>query len=112
HDPFHRRQRAVDSGVVGDLGQQGRAADVTAVADRLDAVGGVDHQLHAAILHRIHDMRPAFEHFVDLGGGDAVLDQIFLRAAGSEDGEAAFDQVTRHVDDKGLVGVAYRDEGR
>src|SRR5690606_12701682 len=84
-DPCHCGDGAGDGGVIGDLAHQRGAADVAAVGDRLGAVGGVDHQLHAAVLHRIHDVRPAFQHLVDLGGADAVLDQVTLRAGGGDD---------------------------
>ena len=65
-----------------------RTADVAAVRDRLGAVGGVDHQLHATVFHRVDDMRTAFQHLVDLLGGHAAFDEKALRAGGGDDLEA------------------------
>src|SRR5690606_5738894 len=109
-DALHGGESTVDGRVVGDLGEQGSATDVAAVADRLGPVRGVDHQLHAAVLHAVDDVRTAFEDLVDLDGGNVVFDQITLGAFGCEDLETGFNQVTGHIDDIGLVRVTHRDE--
>ena len=49
-------------------------------------LGGVEDQLDFAVLDGIDHMRAAFEHLVDLGGGNALVLEIALGAAGRHDG--------------------------
>src|SRR6185312_5600809 len=73
---------AGDGGVVGNLAHQRGAADVAAVADRFLPGGGVDDELHAAVLHGVDDVRPAFGDLVDLGRDDAVVVEVAVGAGG------------------------------
>jgi hypothetical protein len=81
-DGLGRRQGAGRGGVVGHLHHQRRAADLEAVFQGLLAFGGVEHQLDAAVLHHVDDVRTAFQHLLDQLDLDALLGQIAARALG------------------------------
>jgi hypothetical protein len=58
----------------------------------------------------VDDVRPAFQHLVDLGAGQAVLGQEALGAAGGDDVEADLERACAPPAARGLVAVAHRDE--
>ena len=66
--------------------QEGRSPKRAAVGQGGRALGGIEDQLDAAILDGVHDMRPAFQHFVDLGRLYALLREISLSARRGDDG--------------------------
>src|SRR5262245_39457413 len=87
-DPERYRERTCDSGVIGDLVQEGCPAQRTAVGKRARPLGGVDEELDLAVFDRVDDVRPAFEHLVDLAAGDPYGSEITLRAAGGDNPES------------------------
>uniref|UniRef100_A0A0N4ZAF6 NAD-specific glutamate dehydrogenase n=1 Tax=Parastrongyloides trichosuri TaxID=131310 RepID=A0A0N4ZAF6_PARTI len=110
-DGLGRGQGAGGGREVGRLHHQRRAADFEAVGQRLLALGGVEDQLDLAVLHRVDDVRTAFEHLVDQADLDAFRLQIVVGAAGGDDREALGQQRLHRLQDEGLVGVLDRDEG-
>src|SRR3546814_7944 len=52
-------------GVIGDVGAKRRGADRLRILQRLPPLGGVEDQLHIAVLDSIDDMRAAFGDLVD-----------------------------------------------
>src|SRR5262245_50953805 len=98
------------SGVVRDFMQEGRLAQRPAVGQGLGALGGVEDDLDLAVLDGVHDVRAALEDLVDLGGLDAVLRQIPLRAGRGDDAEAERAEQPGGIQDARLVGVLDRYE--
>src|SRR6185312_15344350 len=107
---MQQRRRTRDGGRIGDVLLQRRAPDRERVGDRLAAFGGVDDVGDLAVLDRVDDVRPAFEHLVDAFAGDAVFDQERTGAAGRDQREPTLDQVARDFQQARLVGVAHRQE--
>src|SRR4029077_5287869 len=64
------------------------------------------------VLDAINDMRAAFQHLVDLFGGDAVPAQEPLRSAGRKDPEAELLQEFDRFEDTRLVAVAHGNKNR
>jgi hypothetical protein len=87
-DAQRRRNGPRKSGVVRDFMQEGGAPQRPGIGQRLGSLGGVENELHLAILDGIDDVRAAFQLLVDLGAGDPPLTQIPLRAGGGNNLES------------------------
>ena len=98
-------------GVVGDLVVERDGTDRAAVFDRLGALGGVEHQLHVAVLHPVGDGAAALVDLVHHLGGDAIGLEPGSGAPGREDGKAELDNDPDRFEHVGrLVGLLDRDE--
>jgi hypothetical protein len=90
--------------------QEGGATQGSRIRQGLGPLGGVEHQLNAAILDGIHDMRPTFQYFVHAGRGDTVARKEKLRPVGSHNGKAEICQHANGIEDAKLVALLYRNE--
>src|SRR6185436_20346116 len=90
--------------------QEGSLTEGPAVSQRRYPIGGIEDQLDPPVLDPIDDVRAAFQHFIDLFGGDAVLAEIALGSTGRRDLEAEFLQQLDRVENARFVAVAYRHE--
>src|SRR5579875_3619199 len=109
-DRRHRGAGAGNGGVIGNLVHERRAPDAEAVGDRLGAVGRVEDELHAAVLHGVDDMGPSLHDLPDLLDLEAVLAQEGRGAARGDQAEAELDEAAAHRHHGGLVLVPHRDE--
>src|SRR5262249_15668610 len=70
---LRRGAGSMKSGVVRNFMQEGGLPSRATIGQRLGALGRVEHDLNLAVLDGVHDVGPAFQHLVDLGGLDALL---------------------------------------
>ena len=92
--------------------QEGRAPERPAVVERGGPLRGVENQLHLAVFNGVDDVGPAFGDFVDLDGGNAVLDEVALRARGRQDPKTEAKEQSRRLENARLVVIPHRDEDR
>src|SRR3546814_6700985 len=64
-DRLRRRVAGRRRRIIGDVGAKRRGADRLRILQRLPPPGGVEDQLHVAVLDPVDDMRAAFGALVD-----------------------------------------------
>ena len=90
--------------------QEGGAAQRLGIGERGRALGGVEHELHRAVAHRVRRMRAPFRHLIDLLGLQPVGGQVALGPPRRQDLETERLQLAQGLDDFLLIGVAHGDE--
>src|SRR5712672_4877983 len=79
-DALRGRHSTRKSGVIWHFMQEGSTPQRTAVGQRLRPFGGVEDKLDIAVGDGVDDMRSAFQHFVYLLGGRAIVGEEALGA--------------------------------
>src|SRR4051794_15944402 len=92
--------------------QEGSAPKRAAVGQRRRPIRGVEDQLNIAVGDGVYDVRPAFQHLVDLFGRHAVVAQKARRPGRRQHLEAEREQKLHRIEDARLVAFAHRDEYR
>src|SRR5690625_432988 len=82
------RDGGCDRGEIRDSSDDRLTPERSAIADRLDALGGVDDHHDLSVAKSVDDMRPPFPDFMHDLGVDADAGERALRARGSNEREA------------------------
>src|SRR5205085_9185101 len=72
--------------------------------------GGIEHELHLAVLDRVHNVWAPFQNFIDFTRRHAVLSEITLGSRGRYDPEAEANQESNRLDHPRLIGILDRHE--